>query len=428
MKILVVGSGGREHALCWKLAQSQRVDEVICAPGNGGISRHARCVDVPADDIDALLVLAVTERVDLVVVGPEVPLVLGLADRLDERGIPVFGPSAAAAQLEGSKEFSKQFMLRHGIPTAQFTAHEALDEALAEVEARPMPCVVKADGLAAGKGVIICQTRDEARAAVREMLADGVFGSAGARVVIEDFLVGEEASILAISDGRHILPLLASQDHKAAYDGDAGPNTGGMGAYCPAPLVTPALLARIEKEVLLPTVNGMAAEGHPFRGVLYAGLMIDGDDIRVLEFNVRFGDPECQPLLALLESDLADVLYSAALGRLPGRSLSWRAGAALCVVLAAGGYPGPCDKGQVISVLESADAATDAVVFHAGTRRDGDRVVTNGGRVLGVTGVGGDLRAAQAAAYRVADGSSWSGMRMRRDIGHRALSPEKGRS
>ena len=421
MKILVVGGGGREHALCWKLSRSPVVTEVICAPGNGGIADCARCVPTPAADVEGLLALARHENVDLVVVGPEAPLVAGLVDRLDEAGIPAFGPSAAAARLEGSKAFSKEFMVRHGIPTARFSAHEVLDDALAEIDRRNGPCVVKADGLAAGKGVILCASPAEARDAVRAILCDGAFGTAGARVVIEDFLCGEEASILAICDGTDFITLMAAQDHKAAYDGDTGPNTGGMGAYCPAPVVTPALRQQIIAQVITPTVRGMAADGHPFRGILYAGMMIDGDRISVLEFNVRFGDPECQPLLAMLESDLAPVLLAASRGALKGITLAWRDGAALCVVLAAGGYPGNYTTGDEITGLAEAAAVPRAVVFHAGTRASDGRIHTAGGRVLGVTGTGASLREAADNAYAACDCIHFNGMRLRRDIGHRAL-------
>lgn len=421
MKVLVVGGGGREHALCWKLAQSQNVTEVICAPGNGGIAKHARCIAVGAEDVDGQVALAAKEKVDMVVVGPEVPLVQGLADKLDAAGILVFGPSAKAAMLEGSKTFSKEFMERHNIPTARFTAHTELADALAEVEKRNGPCVVKADGLAAGKGVLLCNTKAEAVDAVKSILDDKAFGTAGGQLVIEDFLKGEEASILAICDGKDFVTLIAAQDHKAAFEGDAGPNTGGMGAYCPAPLVTDALRKKIIDEVIRPSVDGMAKDGAPFKGVLYAGLMIDGDQLNVLEFNVRFGDPECQPLLSLLKSDLAEVLQKAAKGELAGTELEWYDGSAICVVQAAGGYPDAYEKGDEIIGLDAADAVENVTVFHAGTRSDGDKILTNGGRVLGVTGRGTDLKEARDKTYAACDKISWNGMRLRRDIGHRAL-------
>jgi phosphoribosylamine--glycine ligase len=421
MKILVTGSGGREHALCWKLSQSKMVEEVICAPGNGGIKDVARCVNVDAADIDGQLELAKKEGVGLVVVGPEVPLVAGLADKLEEAGIPVFGPSSKAAQLEGSKSYSKEFMDRHDIPTAGFSSHTDLHEALAEIEKRSGACVVKADGLAAGKGVILCDTKDEARAAVKSILSENSFGSAGARVVIEDFLKGEEASILAICDGTDFITLIAAQDHKAAFEGDTGPNTGGMGAYAPAPVVTPRLREKIIETVIKRTVEGMAKDGNPFKGVLYAGLMIDGDEINVLEYNVRFGDPECQPLLSLMKSDLAEVLLAAADNRLKDVNIEWKDGAALCVVLAAGGYPSDYKKGDKISGLDKAGSIENVVVFHAGTTEKNGYIVTSGGRVLGVTGLGDTLAKAAENAYKACNEISWQGMRLRKDIGHRAL-------
>ena len=421
MKVLVVGGGGREHTLAWKASMSPLVDEVICAPGNGGIRQHARCVALSAQDVEGQVDLAVREKADLVIVGPEVPLVDGLVDKLEEAGIPAFGPSAKAAQLEGSKVFSKEFMKRHGIPTAAFTVHRDLDSALAQVDRRNGPCVIKADGLAAGKGVIVCANPDEARQAIRDILGEKRFGDAGSTVIIEDLLVGEEASILAICDGKKTIPLIAAQDHKAAYDGDSGPNTGGMGAYAPAPVVTPALHDRIVEEVLTKTIDGMAKDGTPFRGILYAGLMISEDDIKVLEFNVRFGDPECQPLLMLMKSDIVPILMAAAKGDLGDTAVEWHSGSSICVVLAAGGYPGPYKKGMAISGLDDAGATENVMVFHAGTKAQGDDLVTSGGRVLGVTGIGSNLGEAARCAYDAADKISWDGMRMRRDIGHRAL-------
>ncbi|MCU0660977.1 MAG: phosphoribosylamine--glycine ligase [Myxococcota bacterium] len=422
MKVLVVGSGGREHALCWKIALSPLVTEVIAAPGNAGIALRARCVDVAAENVEGLLELALREKVDLVVVGPEAPLVAGLADRLRERGIPVFGPSAQAAQLEGSKTFSKELMQRHGIPTAAFSTHRDLDSALKAVERFEGQCVVKADGLAAGKGVVVCSSLDEARSAVRAMLQDKAFGEAGGTVVVEELLRGEEASVLAITDGKRVLPLVAAQDHKAAYDGDTGPNTGGMGAYAPAPVVTSALMARVQREVLEATVQAMAKEGRPFSGLLYAGLMIERGQPKVLEFNVRFGDPECQPLLALMKDDLVPLLLGAASGHLEQDHIAFHDGATMCVVLAAGGYPGPYAKGQPIRGLDEAAKVEGALVFHAGTRLEGSKVIAAGGRVLGVVGRGKTYEEAARIAYACADKIQWEGMRMRRDIGHRVLS------
>jgi phosphoribosylamine--glycine ligase len=421
VKVLVVGGGGREHALCWKIAQSPLVTEVLAAPGNAGIAQVARCVNIHAESVEEQLELAVREKVGLVVVGPEVPLVAGLADRLRERCIPVFGPSAAAARLEGSKVFSKELMRRHGIPTAAFSSHQDLASALMAVERLEGRCVVKADGLAAGKGVIVCTSLEQARTAVRQMLEDKAFGQAGGTVVVEELLQGEEASVLAITDGVRVLPLVAAQDHKAAYDGDTGPNTGGMGAYAPAPVVTPELMERVRREVLEVTVQAMAREGHPFCGLLYAGLMIDRGEPKVLEFNVRFGDPECQPLLALMKDDIVPLLLGAAQGKLDRNSIEFHQGATLCVVLAAGGYPGPYSKGQEIHGLVEASKVDGAQVFHAGTKLEGSRVVAAGGRVLGVVGRGNTHEEAARIAYAAAEKIHWEGMRLRRDIGHRVL-------
>ena len=421
MKVLVVGGGGREHALAWKIAKSERVSEVIAAPGNAGMADVARCVAVGAEDVDALVDLARHESVGLVVVGPEAPLVAGLSNRLREEGIPVFGPSAKAAVLEGSKVFAKQFMDRHSIPTAAFSVHSDLGEALEEVRRRDGRCVVKADGLAAGKGVIVCQELSEAEQALRTIMEDRAFGEAGAQVLIEDLLVGEEASMLAICDGERFVPLLSAQDHKAAFEGDTGPNTGGMGAYAPAPLVTDELRTAIIEQVIKPTVQGMKQEDCPFSGVLYAGIMVCDGKPYVLEYNVRFGDPECQPLLAMLDEDLVPILEGAAKGTLEERELAWHNGSVMCVVLAAGGYPGAYEKGKVISGLQEAADVPNVVVFHAGTKLVDDNIVTAGGRVLGVTARGSDLAEAANNAYEGAGKISWDGMRMRRDIGHRAL-------
>jgi phosphoribosylamine--glycine ligase len=423
MKVLVVGGGGREHSLVWKIAQSDLVDEVIAAPGSDGMAQtpKCRCEPVSGEDVEGQIALAKREQVDLVVVGPEAPLVDGLADRLEAEGILVFGPSAAAAQLEGSKVFSKEFMQRQGIPTAAFSVHQDSESAIAEVNRRDGPCVVKADGLAAGKGVIVCSDAVAARKAVKEMLEDKRFGSAGDKILIEDCLVGEEASVLAICDGERVVPLVAAQDHKAAFEGDTGPNTGGMGAYAPAPVITDEMKNAVLEKVLVPTVKGMAKEGMPFKGVLYAGLMITDDKIEVLEFNVRFGDPECQPLMMFLKEDIVPVLEQAAKGALVERELAWHAGSTICVVIASKGYPGSYEKGKAMSGLDSADSNPNVTIFHAGTKLDGDRFVTSGGRVLGVTARGADLQAAAKEAYGVANKISFEGMRMRRDIGYRAL-------
>ncbi len=421
MRILVVGGGGREHALVWKLTASPVVEEVIAAPGNAGMAEIARCEPVSGTDIEGQLALAKKEKVDLVVVGPEAPLVAGLSDELRAASFPVFGPSLAAARLEGSKVFSKEFMNRAGIPTAAFTVHDDLASALAAADRRNGPCVVKADGLAAGKGVMVCKDAAEARRAIEDIMEERRFGEAGDRVIIEDLLQGEEASVLAICDGKRFVPLVAAQDHKAAFEGDVGPNTGGMGAYAPAPVMTEALSQRVEEVVLRPAMAQMAAEGNPFVGVLYAGLMLVDGIPYVLEFNVRFGDPECQPLLALMKEDLAPVLMKAAEGKLDADRVAVHEGATMCVVLAAGGYPGPYEKGKVISGLDAAAADPMVTVFHAGTRREGNAFVTDGGRVLGVTARGATLREARDRAYAASDLISWDGMRLRRDIGHRAL-------
>lgn len=427
MKILVIGSGGREHALAWKLAQSPRVSEVIVAPGNAGTATEARCRNaaVKATDLDGLLKLAQDEGVALTVVGPEVPLVAGVVDRFRAAGLRIFGPTAAAARLEGSKAFAKDFLKRHGIPTAFYEVHSEVKAALAYVRARGAPIVVKADGLAAGKGVVVAMTLEEAEAAVRDMLSGNAFGDAGARVVIEEFLEGEEASFIAMVDGRTALPMATSQDHKRVGDGDTGPNTGGMGAYSPAPVVTPAVHARALREVIEPTVRAMAAEGTPYTGFLYAGLMVAPDgSIQTLEFNCRMGDPETQPILMRLRSDLVEVLLAATDGRLDTVSLDWDPRVALGVVVAAAGYPLTPRKGDAITALP-ADAA-DAVVFHAGTALQQGQLVTSGGRVLCATALGADVAAARDRAYALVRGIAFDGMQYRHDIGHRALARQAG--
>jgi len=420
-KLLVIGEGGREHALCWKLAASPRVAEIFCAPGNGGTGAVAINVPIASSHIDALLAFARDNEIDLTVVGPEAPLVAGIVDRFQAAGLAVFGPSAAAARLEGSKAFAKAFMARHEIPTAAYAAFTVLEQALAYVRAQGTPIVVKASGLAAGKGVIVAQNLVEAEAAVRAIMAERAFGDAGAQVVIEECLVGEECSVLAITDGTHLFTLPAAQDHKAIGEGDTGPNTGGMGAYCPAPLLTAALAERVEREILRPVVDGMRSEGAPLSGVLYAGLMIVRGEPYVLEFNCRFGDPECQPLMANLDNDLYEVLAAAAAGTLADQRPVARAGAALTVVMAAEGYPGPYPKGREITGIAAAEEAPDTLVFHAGTRAEGGRILTSGGRVLGVTGLGTTLAEAQARAYAACEEIRFTGAYYRRDIGAKAL-------
>ena len=424
MKILVIGSGGREHALAWKLARSTRVDEVIVAPGNAGTAREPKCrnVAVNATDIDGLLRLVREEGIALTVVGPEAPLVAGVVDRFRAEGLKIFGPTAAAAQLEGSKAFAKDFLARHGIPTAHYAVHTDVEGALADVRAKGAPIVIKADGLAAGKGVIVAMTLEEAEAAVRDMLAGNAFGSAGSRVVVEEFLEGEEASFISMVDGRTALPMATSQDHKRVGDGDTGPNTGGMGAYSPAPVVTPEVHARVMREVVEPTVAGMIADGTPFTGFLYAGLMIDAEGApKVIEFNVRFGDPETQPVMLRLDSDLVDLIEAAIDGRLEQARALWNPQSALGVVMAAHGYPDTPRTGDVIHGLDVA-LPSDSKVFHAGTGFDGaGNVVTSGGRVLCVTALGNTVGDAQRVAYAAVDRIGWDGEFHRSDIGWRAL-------
>jgi phosphoribosylamine--glycine ligase len=426
MNILIIGSGGREHALAWKCAQSPRVDEVLVAPGNAGTAREdkVRNVNVSADDIEALAALARAENVALTIVGPEAPLVAGVVDRFNELNLPCFGPTAAAAQLEGSKAFTKDFLARHNIPTAAYQNFTDLEPALAYIREQGAPIVIKADGLAAGKGVIVAMTLEEAEAAATDMLAGGSFGEAGARIVVEEFLDGEEASFIVITDGDTVLPMATSQDHKARDEGDVGPNTGGMGAYSPAPVVTPEIEARIMQEVIRPTLEGMKADGNPYLGFLYAGLMIMADGTpRVIEFNCRMGDPETQPIMARLKSDLVDICLSTLEGDLDERDAVWDTRAALGVVMAAGGYPASYAKGKVISGLDNADSNTQKV-FHAGTATDGDNVITSGGRVLCVVGLGETVADAARDAYDAVDKIDWEDVYLRRDIGHRAIARE----
>ncbi len=421
MRVLVVGSGGREHALVWKLRQSPQAEAVLCAPGNAGIAAEAECVPVAADDLRGLVRLAKERGVDLTVVGPELPLTMGLVDRFRDAGLVAFGPSAAAARLEGSKAFTKELLRQLEVPTAFFGAFTDADEAARYVREVGAPVVVKADGLAAGKGVFICQTVEAALDAVDKLMRGRIFDDAGATVVVEEFLEGEEVSFMALTDGTTILPLVSSQDHKRVHDGDQGANTGGMGAYSPAPVLTSALHKRVMREVMEPVVRGLGRRGVPYTGVLYAGLMVQGDRAKVLEFNVRFGDPEAQVILARLRSDLVDLMLRACSGRLAGTTIDWDPRPAVCVVLSAEGYPGAVDKGRPITGLERLDDWQHGKVFHAGTRRADGAVVTDGGRVLGVTALGGTLEGAVAEAYGAIEHIHWPGMHYRRDIGHRAL-------
>lgn len=423
MKVMVIGSGGREHALAWKLKQSIRVSEVIVAPGNAGTAREhgLRNVAVRIDDIDGLLALAQHERIDLTVVGPEVPLVLGVVDRFRNAGLRIFGPRAAAAQLEGSKAFAKDFLARHRIPTAKYQVFTALEPALAYVRREGAPIVIKADGLAAGKGVVVALTLGDAEQALRDMLGGQRLGDAGARVVVEEFLDGEEASFIAICDGEHALAMATSQDHKRAYDGDLGPNTGGMGAYSPAPVITADIHQRVIDSVIQPTLAGMRLDGHPFIGFLYAGLMINArNEIKVLEFNVRFGDPETQPILLRLQSDLVDLLETALNGRLHEATAVWDPRPAIGVVVAAHGYPAKVRNGDIIGGLDAVHAP-DTKIFHAGTKLDGGNVVSAGGRMLTVCALGSDIGEARAKAYAEIDKLQIDGAHWRRDIAHRAF-------
>ncbi len=421
MKILVVGGGGREHALVWKIAQSPLVEKIYCAPGNPGIAELAENIPIKVDELDKLLEFAYREKIDLTVVGPEQPLSLGIVDLFEEHGLKVFGPRKNAAIIEASKAFSKDLMQKYRVPTAAYGVFDEIGPALEFIDQIGIPIVIKADGLAAGKGVIIAQSREEAVSATTDMLSGNAFGAAGSRVVIEEFLTGEEASFLVITDGKEIIPLASAQDHKAIFDGDQGPNTGGMGAYSPAPVVTPAVHEKAMQSILKPTIDGMAAEGRPYCGVLYAGLMINGDQVKTLEFNARFGDPECQPLLMRMKSDLVPVLVAVANGDLSGMTIEWHDKAAVCVVMAAKGYPGDYSKGNEILGLEEAAKIDDLYVFHAGTNLKDGRCVTNGGRVLGVTALGESVQKAIELAYRGVDRISWPGVQYRRDIGKKAL-------
>ncbi len=423
MKVLVVGGGGREHALAWKAAQGARVTKVFVAPGNPGTAREPNVENVSLDVLDfaALADFVRDAGVELTIVGPEVPLVEGIRDFFDARGLACFGPSRAAAQLEGSKAFTKAFLARHRIPTAAYRAFSDLSGAEAYIRQRGSPIVVKADGLAAGKGVVVARTMSEALDTVREMLSGAAFGSAGRTVVIEDCLVGEEASFICIADGRHAVPFASAQDHKTRDEGDLGPNTGGMGAYSPAPVVTQEIHERIMAEVIRPTIAGMAADGVPYTGFLYAGLMIAPDGTpNVIEFNCRFGDPEAQPVLARLQTDIVELCASALAGRLDSVPLRWDPRVALAVVMAAGGYPGSYSKGDTIEGLDDV-VGSDVKVFHAGTRIDGARTVTDGGRVLSVVGLGDDVVAARDRTYRAVDQIRYANRYFRRDIGYRAV-------
>jgi len=424
MKLLVIGSGGREHAIAWRLAQSPRVQKIFIAPGNGGTAREAGLENVAISGIDKLAEFALAENIHLTVVGPEAPLADGIVDLFRSRGLRILGPTRACARLESSKQFAKEFMTRYRIPTAEFSSFDAAHAAHAYIEAHGTPVVVKADGLAAGKGVIVAMSADEAHRAIEQFLVERTMGAAGNRVVIEEFLEGEEASFIVLADGEHVLPLATSQDHKRLRDGDRGPNTGGMGAYSPAPVVTPELHARVVREIIQPVLAGMTEEGHRYTGFLYAGLMIDSTgNPRVLEFNCRLGDPETQPILLRLKSDLFELIESAMEGRLDHVKAEWDRRAALGVVLAASGYPDAPEKGHVVTGLPA--AREDFRVFHSGTALKDGAIVTNGGRVLCVTALGDSIKMAQRRAYEVAEGIRFDGMQYRRDIGHRAVAARR---
>jgi phosphoribosylamine--glycine ligase len=420
MKLLVIGSGGREHALAWKLAQSPRVQKVFVAPGNAGTALESGLQNLALEDIGKLIEFCRKEKIHLTVVGPEAPLAAGIVDAFKEAGLRIFGPTRAAAQLESSKDFAKSFMVRHGIPTARHATFERAEDAKAYVQKEGAPIVIKADGLAAGKGVVVATTREEAYAAIDAMMTGGRLGAAGARVVVEDFMEGEEASFIVMSDGTHVLPLATSQDHKRLRDGDEGPNTGGMGAYSPAPVVTPEVHARVMREIVLPAVQGMSKDGVPFVGFLYAGLMIDAQGRpRTVEFNCRLGDPEAEPIIVRLKSDLLDLVERGINGTLDGAKPEWDRRAALGIVLASRGYPEEPRKGDRIEGLPK--PSPECRVFHAGTRLEGKTVLTNGGRVLCVTALGDSVKMARTRAYAAVDGIRFDGMQYRKDIGHRAL-------
>ena len=423
MKILIIGSGGREHTMAWKLRRSSKVTEVICVPGNGGMDGIARCVAANPEDFEAVTKLARDEGVDYVLIGPEAPLAAGIVDHLKAAGVRVFGPTRGAALLESSKVFAKDFMIRHNIPTAGYSAYNDAESALAHLRSpeTKYPLVVKADGLAAGKGVVVAKNADEASDAVRRIMIDREFGAAGDRLVIEDCLCGIEASYIVFTDGKTVLPAAAARDHKAIFDNDEGPNTGGMGTYSADDILGTELEKEVLARVIQPVIDGMRAEGAPFQGFLYAGLMLTANGPQVLEFNVRMGDPECQVILPRLESDFAELIAALCEERLADYKAAWSPGAAVCVVLSSKGYPGPYEKGKVIAGIETAEEDQQVAVFHAGTRRKGDAVLTEGGRVLGVTAVDGDLASAIKRAYAAVDKIHFDGMYFRRDIGAKGL-------
>jgi phosphoribosylamine--glycine ligase len=427
MKVLVVGSGGREHALVWKIAQSPKVSKIYCAPGNAGISERATLVPIKANDLSGLLEFALKEKINLTVVGPEDPLTRGVVDLFESKGLSIFGSSKKAAEIEGSKAFAKEMMRKYNIPTGSYEIFEDPKDAKNYIRKVGAPVVVKADGLAAGKGVIVCNSVEEAIQSVNRIMVEKIFGEAGNRVVVEEYLVGEEASYIAFTDGKVILPMASSQDHKPIFDGDKGPNTGGMGAYSPAPVVTDEVHERILERILRPIIQGMGEEGRPYKGVLYAGLMIHDGHPRVLEFNARFGDPETQPVLMRMKGDIIPILEACIKGNLSGCEIEWDSRASVCVVMASKGYPGNYEKGKPISGMKEVSKMEDVFVFHAGTTLRDNQMVTNGGRVLGVTGLGKDIPRAIERTYEAVKKISWEGVHYRTDIGYKALCSPLGR-
>ncbi len=421
MKVLVVGSGGREHVLVWKIAQSPMVDKIYCAPGNGGIEDIAQCLDIAADNINALLDFALREKIDLTVVGPEAPLAAGIVDLFESKGLKIFGPNKLASRLESSKVFAKNIMKKYNVPTADFEEFTDSESALRFVKDAGRPLVIKADGLCAGKGVFVCANFKEQEQAINSILKDKAFGDSGGRVIIEECLLGEEASIIVISDGDNVITMASSQDHKRIFDDDMGPNTGGMGAYSPAPVVTDEVLKYIQEKIIIPTIKGMKSEGIPFSGVLYAGVMITEDGPKVLEFNVRFGDPETQAILPRLKSDLLELILRSVDKKLEGYTPEWDTRACVCVVAASRGYPGKYEKGKIIKGLEKVNPAKEEIVFHAGTKKQNGTIITSGGRVFGVTSLGDDIKSAIDNTYAILDKISFDGMFFRRDIGKKAL-------
>ncbi len=421
MKVLVVGGGGREHALCWKISQSPIVKALFCAPGNIGISKHATCADIKVTDIDSMVRFAKAEEIDLTIVGPEIPLSLGIVDRFQEENLNIFGPNKAAAEIESSKVYSKNLMKKYDIPTAFFSTFYDYEEAVNWVKEVKPPLVIKADGLAAGKGVIICHTEDEAVDVLDDIMKSKIFGDSGNQVVIEEFLQGEEVSFIAFTDGENIIPLESSQDHKALLDGDKGPNTGGMGAYSPAPIITPELHETIMNQVMIPTVRALKQEGREYKGILYAGLMIDGTDIKVLEYNCRFGDPEAQPLLMRMRSDIVPLMNTISKGGVAQGDIQWYDRASVCVVLASKGYPGDYKKGFQIDRIDDVNNMDGVLVFHSGTSKDDSNIVANGGRVLGVTALGDSIPDAISAVYKAVNHIDCESLYFRTDIGKKAL-------